>query len=300
MVTAKRGCVAALMYDFDKTLCTKDMQEYRFIPDLGIESSDFWREVRELASSEKMDKILAYMYLMIDKAHAAKKTVKRDDFKKLGAEIEFYDGVESWFGRVNDFGRKNAVSVEHYIISSGLREIIEGTMICKDFKEIYACEFYYDEHGVAAWPKNVVNFTTKTQFLFRINKDALDISEDNKLNEYIPEDKRRIPFRNMIYIGDGMTDVPCMRLVKDSGGYSIAVYSPKKRVGSAKADAKRLLTDHRVNFVAKADFSRDSELERLTMDILIKIAAEDRLVSMHSKQMEKASEEKAQADRDRA
>jgi 2-hydroxy-3-keto-5-methylthiopentenyl-1-phosphate phosphatase len=274
------------MYDFDKTLCTKDMQEYRFIPDLGIAASDFWSEASTLASGEKMDRILAYMYLMIDKAHAAKKTVKRDDFKRLGAGIEFYDGVADWFGRVNIFGKENGASVEHYIISSGLKEIIEGSAIYKEFKEIYACEFHYDEHGVAAWPKNVVNYTTKTQFLFRINKNVLDLSEDDALNKYIPQQERRVPFRNMIYVGDGLTDVPCMRLVKESGGQSIAVYPAKKR--DKKAEAEKLLLDHRVNFIAKADFSQNSELEKIAMDIIQKICAEDKLVSLHTRQLKEA------------
>ena len=178
-----------------------------------------WYRTRvNLAKDEQMDPILAYLRLMLKKASEKGVSVTRENFVKLGKSIEYYPGVEEWFSRIDEYGKENGVTIEHYVISSGLREIIEGSSIYKHFKKVYACEFLYDENQVAAWPKLAVNYTNKTQFLFRINKGVLEINEDRKLNEYIKEEDRRIPFRNMIYIGDGLTDVPCMKLVKVNKG----------------------------------------------------------------------------------
>ena len=222
-MTKEKRPTVAIMYDFDKTLCTKDMQEYTFIPKIGMTAEAFWAEAKALATERKMDGVLTYMYLMLDKSSAAHKSIRRSDFVELGKDLEFFPGVTEWFSRIRRFGDELGVNVEHYIISSGLREIIEGSDIYDAFREVFACEFLYDENEVACWPKNAVNYTTKTQFLFRINKGVLDISDDATLNTYTPEDERPVPFRNMIYIGDGLTDVPCMKLVKINGGYSIAV-----------------------------------------------------------------------------
>ena len=187
----------AIMYDFDKTLCTKDMQEYSFIPSVGLSASDFWEKCGKLSKKEKMDKILSYLYLMITESNKNDKPINRDSFKGCGKDIEFYPGVLTWFKRINEYGKSLGIEVEHYIISSGLKEIIEGSKIAKEFKEIYACEFYYDVNGIARWPKLVVNYTTKTQFLYRINKGVLDISNDDDLNKSIDKDDRSIPFRNI-------------------------------------------------------------------------------------------------------
>ncbi len=271
----------ALLYDFDKTLCTKDMQEYSFIPDIGMSAADFWKEANTLSRDKKMDGILAYMYMMREKAHTAKKSVHRRDFVNLGNKLEFYNGVEDWFQRVNQLGHDLGVKIEHYIISSGLREIIEGSSIYKNFKDVFACEFLYDENQIACWPKNVVNYTTKTQFLFRINKGVLDISNDYDLNKYTPEDERRIPFRNMLYIGDGYTDVPCMKLVKAHGGYSIAVYQNKK-----KSKVEDLLKHQRVDYLALADYSENSDLDEIVRDIICKMAMVDSLKRKNKKQMD--------------
>lgn len=268
----KKKPVVAIMYDFDKTLCTKDMQEYTFIPNLGMTATDFWTESGKLSKGKKMDGILAYMYLMIDKARSAHIKIQREEFVKLGVDLELYNGVESWFNRINQIGEDLGIKVEHYIISSGLREIIEGSSIYKHFKEVFACEFLYDENNVACWPKNAVNYTTKTQFLFRINKGILDISKDEELNKYTPEDDRQVPFRNMIYIGDGLTDVPCMKLVKANGGYSIAVYTKGKR-----SKVESLIEHERVDFISLADYSEGSDLDITVRDILCKMAMVDSL-----------------------
>ncbi len=270
----------ALMYDFDKTLCTKDMQEYTFIPNVGMDAKAFWAEASALAKDNGMDGILAYMLLMIRKAQAANKPITRKSFVSMGEGIELFPGVEGWFERINRFGREQGVKVEHYIISSGLREIIEGSSIFREFTRVFACEFFYDASGVACWPKNVVNYTTKTQFLFRINKGVLDLAEDVALNRYTPEDDRPVPFRNMIYIGDGLTDVPCMKLVKANGGYSIAVYRPR-----SKSTGQELLQDDRVNFALPADYSEGCSLERTVQQIICKMAAEDALVRQERRQL---------------
>lgn len=271
--------IVAIMYDFDKTLCTKNMQEYSFIPDMGMSEGEFWEAANKLSKEEQMDGILSYMWQMIDISKRNSKSIHRKDFVKLGKSLQFYDGVVEWFDRINEYGKELGVQVEHYIISSGLKEIIEGSAIYKKFKEVYACEFMYDENDIACWPKNVVNYTTKTQFLFRINKGVSDLSDDRTLNDYVPEDERRIPFRNMIYIADGITDVPCMKLVKVNGGYSIAVYQKNK-----KTQANELLKDSRVNYIAKADYKKDSELDKLMQSVIAEIASKDKLIQLQIKQ----------------
>lgn len=261
------------MYDFDKTLCTKDMQEYTFIPSLDLSAESFWEKTDDIARREKMDPILTYMYQMIKLSKAKNSSISRDTFVSAGKGIKLFPGVLDWFDRINKFGLDHGVEVEHYIISSGLKEIIEGSAIADKFKEIYACEFHYDVDGVADWPKVAINYTNKTQYLFRINKGMLNIGDNSNVNKFIPEDERRVPFRNMIYIGDGMTDVPCMKLVSVNGGQAIAVYQ-----GNKKDVVRELIHDKRVNYVAKANYDEGKELDILVKDIIIKMAAVDTLV----------------------
>lgn len=270
----------AIMYDFDKTLCTKDMQEYTFIPNLGMTPEEFWREATELAKKEKMDRVLGYMYLMLRKADKADKPIHHENFVALGKDVEFFPGVLKWFGNINEHAKKQGVKLEHYIISSGLKEIIEGSKLNGEFKEIYASEFHYNANGVADWPRLAINYTAKTQFLFRINKGILDISEDDELNRYVENDERPVPFRNMIYIGDGLTDVPCMKLVKLNGGYSIAVYKEegREKVGD-------LLLNDRVNFLLPADYSSNKSLYKTVAKIVQKMAVEDDLYNDHFSQL---------------
>lgn len=269
--------IVAIMYDFDKTLCTKDMQEYAFIPTLGMTSSAFWGEVNTMTDKEEMDNILAYMYKMVEKAWEKKIPVTRKTFHEMGMKVEYFNGVKTWFERVNNFGKEAGVRVEHYIVSSGIKEIIEGTEIADYFKKIYACEFLYDYNGSIQWPKFAVNYTAKTQFLFRINKGVLTIDSKSadKLNRFTPENERPVPFRNMIYIGDGLTDVPCMKLVKSNGGQSIAVYDQEK----GKEAAELLKKADRVNFVAPADYGPDSDIEVIVKAIIKKIQAVEEMQS---------------------
>ena len=272
----------AIMYDFDKTLCTKDMQEYSFIPSVGLSASDFWLKCDQMSKKEHMDKILSYLYLMIKESKNHSKPIKREIFNNAGKNIEFFPGVETWFKRINDYGKSIGVEVEHFIISSGLKEIIEGSNIAKEFKEIYACEFLYDENDIAVWPKLVVNYTTKTQFLFRINKGVLDVSNDNDLNKYVTNDDRDIPFRNMIYIADGITDIPCMKLVKSNGGKSIAVYTDK-----TKDLANSLLVDKRVDFIAPSNYNEGTEIDTIIKKTLDALKAINDIVDIHHGQLNK-------------
>lgn len=266
------------MYDFDKTLSTKDMQEFGFIPSLNITPAEFWGEVRNLGQSENVDPVLAYMYQMLKKASEKGVSVTRDTFVALGKDIEYFAGVEEWFDRINEYGKQNGVTIEHYVISSGTKEIIEGSSIKKHFKKIYACEFLYNENNVAIWPKLTVNYTNKTQFVFRINKGVLDVWDDERLNAFVPEEDRRVPFRNMIYIGDGLTDVPCMKLVKSNNGQSIAVFNKRK-----KEVAAQLIAEDRVDFITEANYTKDSELDKIVKTIIEKMAMVENLSRLHDK-----------------
>ena len=272
--------VIALLYDFDKTLCTKDMQEYSFIPEINMEPAAFWHESNGLAKDQKMDRILASMYLMLQKAKKAGEPVCRDNFVTFGNALQFFPGVENWFNRINRLGESMQMTVEHYIISSGLHEIIEGSSIYPYFREVFASEYYYDENGNACWPKNMVNYTTKTQFLYRVNKGVLDVSNDDDLNKFTAQEERAVPFRNMIYIGDGLTDVPCMHLVKENGGYSIAVY----QAGGREA-VEELLMHERVNFLVPADYSEQTELDEIVQNIIRTMAMVDGLKRKNQEQL---------------
>lgn len=264
--------VIALLYDFDKTLGTTDMMDYEFIPSMGFKPNDFWKEANGLAHDNGMDGVLAYMYYMKVLSEKTNKRFTRDDLVALGKGIEFFKGVKRWFKRINEYGKSLGLTVEHYVISSGLREMIEGTSIAKEFKEIFASEFMYDESGYPVWPKLSVNYTNKTQFVYRINKGVLDISNDRDLNSSTPEELRRVKFTNMIYIGDGLTDVPCMKLVRSSGGTSIALYNKNK-----SEIAKDMIEHERVDFAFKADYSEGSELDIIMHRLLDKLAADNAL-----------------------
>ena len=221
--------IVALLYDFDRTLCTQDMQNYAFIPSLGMAPGDFWAEANAFGRREHMDGILAYMYTMIRKSRELGVPLTRQSLNRCGRSISFFPGVTDWFDRLNRYGALLGVEVEHYVISSGLREIIDGSAIAGAFKEIYASEFYYDGEGRPVWPKLAVNFTAKTQFVYRINKGVLDVADDRTLNDSMPDDSKRVPFTNMIYLGDGLSDVPCMKMMRAYGGQAIAVYQAVNR-----------------------------------------------------------------------
>jgi len=274
--------IVALIYDFDKTLCPKDMQEYTFLPGINVEPGDFWGACRDFALDNQMDGILTYMYLM---QHMADGTMKltREALQELGKGVEFFPGVESWFGRIREIGREIGVDVEHYIISSGLTEIIEGSKIGHEFKAIFACSFCYDEYGRPIWPSSAVNYTSKTQYLFRINKGILDVTNDKDLNAFTPEYMRRIPFSNMIYIADGLTDVPCMKMTKQKGGFSIAVHPPGKT-----EEADDMLLQGRADFSVESDYSEGKDLEEIVTLLMRRIRAASDVSMAHAKQVQRA------------
>jgi 2-hydroxy-3-keto-5-methylthiopentenyl-1-phosphate phosphatase len=270
--------IVAIMYDFDKTLSPKDMQEYGFISELGMKSEDFWEKSRLNMVNHNMDQILAYMLTMLQEAEG-RMLLTRNIFNEMGRNVKLFEGLETWFDRINLYGEKLGLEIEHYIISSGLKEIIQGTEIAHNFKEIYAAEYCYNENNIPIWPAMAVNYTSKTQFLFRINKGVLDVTEHKGLNESTPDNKKRIPFCNMIYIGDGLTDVPCMKLVKINGGHSIAVYHDDRCI------ADSLISQGRVDFVVSADYSENSEMENTVQTILNQIAALNKVLKLHTKHM---------------
>lgn len=261
--------IVAIMYDFDRTLCTKDMQDYSFIPSLGITESEFWSFANDIGLQEHMDSVLAYMYAMVKLSNDKNIPLLREKLVDMGKNVELFNGVEDWFERISDFGNKQGVQVEHYVISSGMKEIIEGTSISKYFKSIFACEFLYDESGNGVWPKTDVNYTNKTQFVYRINKGVLDVANDNDLNQSMPDDSKRVPFCNMIYIGDGLSDVPCMKMMKAYGGYSIAVYQYKD------SKVEDLLIKDRVDYIYPADYSEGTGLDITVKNIIRKMAIGD-------------------------
>lgn len=265
----------AIAYDFDGTLARGNMQEYDFIPALKMTSKAFWNDVKTLAKEQEADEILAYMSTMINKAHQKRVPIRRSDFKTFGKSVTLFEGVPEWFDRVNDYGKVRDVKVQHFIISSGLREMIRGTAISKKFTEIYASGFMYDQHDVAMWPALAINYTTKTQYLFRINKGSLDLSDNTVINRFVSPSERPVPFENIVFVGDGETDIPCMRLVRDLGGHSIAVYDPNRRGASKKAQA--LVTEGRATIAASADYQTDSKIDVSIKAIIDKVSAQSRL-----------------------
>lgn len=259
--------VIAMCYDFDKTLSPDNMQAQGYLQAIHYENQEaFWKETNELACKNEMDTNLAWMYLMLRGARG-KEIFRREMLADYGAKVELYDGVIEWFDRMRRYGDARGFDVEHYIISSGLKEMIEGTAIADKFEKIYASSFYYDEDGVAVWPAQVINFTNKTQFLFRISKGVLDINDDG-VNEYFEPGTMRVPFARMIYMGDSETDIPCMKLVNSYGGYSIGVYDPTKG-DTSKVD--KLLKENRIKCYAPADYTEGSELDRLMQRVFEEI-----------------------------
>ena len=270
--------VVAICYDFDKTLSPDDMQAQGYIQSVGYDVADFWIESNGLAQDNDMDQNLAYMYKMIEKARG-RVLFTQKNLRDYGSKVSLFPGVENWFQRIQAYGADHGVIVEHYIISSGLREMIEGTSVARSgaFKRIYASSFYYDRDGVACWPAQVVNYTNKTQFLFRIEKGVLDINDPCVNDSFSPEEMR-VPFRNMIYIGDSDTDIPCMKLVTAYGGHSIGVYNADT---GDKAKVYKMMRDGRVRYYAPADYSEGTELDTLVKAILRRTAANEELESLH-------------------
>ena len=260
--------IIGIMYDFDKTLSTTDMQNYDFIPNLGMTPDEFWGATTVFTEKYGVERILSYMYMMISKAKEKGIKLTREYLKECGKNIKFYPGVSTWFKRINDYGESKGVKIEHYLVSSGTMEIVEGCSIFENFTKAWGCEYFYNEEGYPVWPKLAINYTQKTQFYFRISKGVVDVKNDNGVNEKTPE--RRIPYKNIIYMGDGMTDVACMTLVKHNDGTSIAIYPEKD-----SDKVKNLYIEGRCNFICRADYSAGSDLEKVIKLVIDKVAMEN-------------------------
>lgn len=256
----------ALIYDFDHTLSPKDMQEFHYIQKLGYDDpAEFWAKCKKNSEKNNMDGILSYMEVMLEENPG----LTRDELIEEGKYITLFKGVDTWFDRINTYGKKHHVDVEHYIISSGIKQMIEGTKIAKEFKKIYASSYAFGKDGKALWPSRVVNYTTKTQYLFRINKGVLKETNDFDLNRKTPESEKHIPFSNIVYFGDGMTDVPSMKVVLEQGGNTVAVYDDEAK----KELALNLQSDDRAMFAVEADYSYNSTAEKLIKGIIDLIEA---------------------------
>ncbi|HIR65597.1 MAG TPA: haloacid dehalogenase-like hydrolase [Candidatus Fimimonas gallinarum] len=268
--------IVAIIYDFDNTLSTKDMQEFTFIPSLGITADEFWAQCDKTSHEYSMDHILAYMYLMAKMSKQSGVPLSADKLREMGKGVEFFDGVKEWFARINNFGASLGLEVRHYIISCGLKAMIEGCDIAHEFYNIFACDYVYDQNGEPVWPSVAINYTSKTQFLYRINKGVEDVGEHKKLNMYMPKNQRVVPFCNMIYVGDGLTDVPSMKLARQRGGYAIGVYRNPE-------DASYLVDEERVDFYVKSDYTENSQMDEAMKAILQKICAQTRFWQLSEK-----------------
>ncbi len=280
-MTKKRPTVA-LIYDFDGTLSPGNMQEFGFIQATGKTKEEFWERNRKLSEGKDANGILTYMYLMLDEAKKSNISLTRESFQNFGKNVELFRGVKQWFSLVNEYGESIGLNIKHYINSSGLKEMIEGTPIAQEFENIYACSFLYDKDGCAFWPAVAVDYTTKTQFLFKINKGIPKVSDNSKVNQYVPDNKRPIPFPRMIYFGDGETDIPCMKMVKEHNGHSIAVYNNEDK----EKMAQQLIRDGRANFMCPANYSKGSAMNIVVKRILDKIKADfefDRLIELNQR-----------------
>ena len=268
--------VLAICYDFDKTLSPDDMQAQGYIQSVGYDIDAFWKKTNELAETNNMDQISAYMLMMTQEA-VGNLVLNKKALAEYGAKVQLFPGVKEWFERIRAYGKERGVIVEHYIISSGIKEMIEGTSVADSFEKIYACSFYYNDRGVATWPAQIVNYTNKTQFLFRIEKGVLDVN-DAGVNDYFSPENVRIPFHNMVYIGDSDTDVPCMKLVNSSGGFSIGVYNSETK---DKVKVYKMMRENRIKYFAPADYSEESELDALVKNIIDRTAYSEALEALH-------------------
>ena len=277
IITAKPGFdkkTIALVYDFDGTLSPKPMQEYTVLPKLNVDPKAFWAESNRIAKEQGADSLITYMHLMYKKAKEHNVRIDREDLVQLGRDVEMFAGVDAWFDEINSYVNLRAetqgVTVRHYLVSSGLTEIIEGTSIYAKFHNVFASEYWFEAYDLP-YPKRVITDTGKTQYLFRINKGIEDLGQS--INHHMPEDQRPIPFANMVYFGDGETDVPSMALMRKSGGHAIAVHAP----GKSKTKCVELFKAGRVDFFASADYRRGSELFKRTTLLIDRMLADIRV-----------------------
>ncbi len=282
--------VVAIIYDFDGTLISGNMQEYEFIPKIGVHQDDFWQEANDMAAEQDADSVLTYMECMIRHAREAGMKLTKDSLRDMGRNISMFEGVEEWFDRITEYGAKRGLKIQHYVNSSGIKEMVEGSHIAKNFHKIYASTFLYDKSGEAYWPAVAINYTNKTQFLFKINKGIETVHDSKLVNEFSPRETRPVPFSRMIFIGDGMTDIPSMRLVNIMGGHAIAVYDPENE--KKREEIMKLIDERRVNYVCAARYTPDAEINSFVEGIIDKIAADEKLDEMQYELIHKIARNK--------
>jgi phosphoserine phosphatase len=266
----------AIVYDFDGTLARGNIQEHSFIPELGIGPKAFWRQVTAECKRHDADQVLTYMRLMVEYSNRRKVPITRARLRRHGAATPLFEGVAGWFEHIDAYARERGLALEHYVISSGIYEMIAGCPIFKRFKKVFASTFVYDRAGRAVWPGIAINYTTKTQFLFRINKGVLNSWDNASVNRWVPMQERPLPFARMIFIGDGDTDIPSMKTVRLQGGQAIAVFDPGRwQPEQSQANIYRLIAEDRVHFVAPADYRAGSQLDVIVRGILGRIARAD-------------------------
>ena len=265
----------ALVYDFDGTLAEGDCAQHGLMDALGIEDvKAFWEEAKNRTRLDDGDEILSYLGLLVEKAGEFKaKELTESSLIEHGKSIPLFPGVDTWFDRINEFGRRQGLDLDHYIISSGLDAMIRGSKVGDKFRTIYACKYHYSDENVALWPAQSINYTTKTQFLFRINKGIDNSWDCVAVNKFIEPEEREIPFQRMIYFGDGDTDIPAMKMVRAQHGFSLAVFDEKKW-GCVRTQEKveKLISEERASYVVPAVYSEGSHLD-ITVKGLLKLIA---------------------------
>jgi hypothetical protein len=263
-----------IIYDYDQTLSPNYMQDEVLFPHFGINPAQFWKRSRELVNTEGYDGELAYLKTMLDCLAMDRPT--NQDLRKLGTGLKFYKGLPEMFAELDssltEEQKLYSVRIEHYIVSSGLKALIDGSRIAPHVKRVFGCEFGEDQDGRITFPKRVISHTTKTQYLFRINKGLLEPTDD--VNDHMPPELRPIPFQNMIYVGDGPTDVPCFTLMKKYGGHALAVYNPDEPSRSSFRKCYQLsaLAD-RVKHIAPADYRPGSHFRLLLEEMVQEVAS---------------------------
>lgn len=272
-----KGLPTAIVYDFDGTLAPGNIQDHSLIPQhIGVSSREFWDKVSVAKKRHNADQILMYLNLLLQEARERGRPIREEILAKHGATTPLFDGVDTWFERINAHAAARGLALEHYVVSSGNEEMIRGCSIASQFRQIFGCRYVYGDDGEAQWPGVVVNYTTKTQYLFRINKGVLNHWENESVNRWIPMKERPLPFTRMIYLGDGDTDIPSMKMVRHQGGHSVAVFDPQHwPLADMQDKVYNLIAEDRAHFVVPADYRNGSHLDITMKGILGRIARDE-------------------------